>query len=177
MTSNRANERPGPFNEADALRQNQEWMARRAAEKARRQAIQRAIWELRGRTAEEQLAWYDQQGDDELADTVSRYFLPEARSELLRRETERLDRWAVEQERRDKARPRQRTIADAEGFLRRLLARGRRVPAKQILTKARNHHISERTLNRAKASLRIRSERVGFGAGGHFVWFLPSRRI
>jgi hypothetical protein len=70
------------------------------------------------------------------------------------------------------ARPRPKS-GGAEAFLRTRLAGGRQVPATAIIEEAAAAGISMRTLNRAKDRLGVRSDRVGFGPGGHVVWTLP----
>jgi hypothetical protein len=58
---------------------------------------------------------------------------------------------------------------EAQEFLRLELAQGPR-PAREIAKAARDAGIKERTLDRAKQKLRVRSEREG-GIGGEGVWF------
>jgi hypothetical protein len=58
---------------------------------------------------------------------------------------------------------------EAQEFLRLELAQGRR-PAREIAKAARDAGIKDRTLDRAKQKLRVRSEREG-GIGGQGVWF------
>ncbi len=67
------------------------------------------------------------------------------------------------------------TREDAESFLRELLADGP-VAAKEALAEARAACISERTLNRAKAALGVKTEREGEAGrrgGGTWYWRLP----
>src|ERR1700722_13275346 len=60
---------------------------------------------------------------------------------------------------------------DAKGFLRSFLSEGP-AAAKEVQAAARGEGISLRTLERAKAELRIRTFRVGFGKDSVFQWEL-----
>lgn len=62
---------------------------------------------------------------------------------------------------------------DAVAFLRERLSDGPK-PYKDILREAKDSGISERTLDRAKAALRVVSKRQGFGRDGGWEWRLPS---
>lgn len=64
--------------------------------------------------------------------------------------------------------------AEAEDWLRSELA-SEPLPAREVKRRAREAGISPRTLDRAKASLRVKAERVGFGASGAWQWSLPTR--
>jgi hypothetical protein len=64
---------------------------------------------------------------------------------------------------------------DAERFLRDLLADGSPVPAAEVIRQAHEIGISQRTLNRAKARLGVKSKRKRYGQGGQWSWHLPSK--
>ena len=57
-------------------------------------------------------------------------------------------------------------------FLTDLLANGS-VPAEEVSKRARKALISDRTLERAKSRLRVRSRKDGFGLGATWLWELP----
>jgi hypothetical protein len=65
------------------------------------------------------------------------------------------------------------SIIRAAGFLRQELAGGPR-PAHEILDRAREAGISERTLRRAKRLLAVRAKKVDFR--GAWYWILPAGR-
>src|SRR5207244_5202587 len=69
--------------------------------------------------------------------------------------------------------PRIRRLRDVQAFLHGVLADGSRLRADEVIAAALLAGIGRRTLSRAKVRLGVRTERVGFGPGGHFVWFLP----
>ena len=62
-------------------------------------------------------------------------------------------------------------LAEATEWLREALAKGLR-PARQLLAEARKDGISERTLDRAKASMRVQAMRI---PGGGWGWALPDQ--
>lgn len=62
-------------------------------------------------------------------------------------------------------------LEDAEDFLRDMLAESP-VDSKEILKEARNAGVSEKTLHRAKKTLGVRSQKLGFGRDGVWVWAL-----
>ena len=64
----------------------------------------------------------------------------------------------------------------AEAFLKGELTDGP-VPANEIKSDAANLGISESTLQRAKRSLGVESERTGFGKSGVWVWHLPEQQV
>lgn len=66
-------------------------------------------------------------------------------------------------------------LAEAKDFLRAILADGK-VEAKEVRREARNADIKDRTLERAKAELKIKSPRDGFGPGSVCYWELPTDR-
>jgi putative DNA primase/helicase len=68
--------------------------------------------------------------------------------------------------------PRRGAIEKAEEFLLNKLSAGP-VTHSQILSEAGAAGVSKRTLNRAKANLRIRSDKTDFGGG--WAWSLPSK--
>ena len=63
---------------------------------------------------------------------------------------------------------------DAKGFLRSFLSEGP-AAAREVQAAARGEGISANTLKRAKAELRIRSSRIGFGKDSVFQWELPEK--
>jgi hypothetical protein len=162
------------FDEAESVRKNEEWFARERAQRERRRTRHNAVCEVQRMTPAQQRQWLSRQRDPDLRHAVLHQLHPEVLLELLESNGEKRRRRVAEQEKRDKARPRR--IADVEAFLLRALARGRRVPAKEVTAEALQAGISRRTLHRAKAKLRVRTKRVGFGPRGHFVWFLPVKR-
>ncbi len=64
---------------------------------------------------------------------------------------------------------------EAEQWLRELLGAGP-VPAKQIIDAARNHGLSQATLQQAKEGLGIVSSREGFGKDARWIWSLLGAR-
>jgi hypothetical protein len=62
---------------------------------------------------------------------------------------------------------------EACNFLRTTLARGETLPARLVITLARDAGISQRTLKRAKRTQGVRTVRRGFGAGSSWFWSLP----
>jgi hypothetical protein len=61
---------------------------------------------------------------------------------------------------------------EAVDHLRAELAEGPR-PAKEVRKAIRDSGISDRTIDRAKAAVRVESHREGFGPGSHVLWSLP----
>jgi len=69
------------------------------------------------------------------------------------------------------------SLAEAQEFLRDLL-RGGPVEAEEVLKRARRAGVAEKTLRRAKAALRVISERQGGLADeGYWAWVLPKMAI
>jgi len=69
------------------------------------------------------------------------------------------------------------SLAEAQEFLRDLL-RGGPVEAEEVLKRARRAGVAEKTLRRAKAALRVISERQGGLADeGYWAWVLPNMAI
>lgn len=66
-------------------------------------------------------------------------------------------------------------LDEAEDFLKDALSFGAR-PVVDIHNGARKAGISQRTLNRAKSKLRIKSVRSGFGPDSKYTWVLPEQR-
>lgn len=66
-------------------------------------------------------------------------------------------------------------LEEAVDFLRQEIG-GARVKAAEILRVARQHGISDRTLDRAKKKLGVQTVREGFGRGGSWYWMLPVER-
>ena len=66
-------------------------------------------------------------------------------------------------------------VTEATEFLREMLADGPK-PAKEIRRAAREVGVSDRTLDRAKASMGIMVRRSGFGKGGAFTWEIGIER-
>ena len=66
----------------------------------------------------------------------------------------------------------QSALAEAEEFLKELLADGS-VPAIQVRESAQEVGIADRTLKRAKASLRVSARHHQTGQKGHWAWELP----
>jgi hypothetical protein len=64
-------------------------------------------------------------------------------------------------------------VQDAVDVLRTILAAGQR-KADEIKREARKAGIKERTLERAKAILGVKSRLVGFGRDGEWYWYLPT---
>lgn len=64
-------------------------------------------------------------------------------------------------------------MAEAAEWLKEYLGDGP-VPAQEAKRAAREAGFSERTVERARAKLRVTSERDGFGKGAKYVWELPS---
>jgi hypothetical protein len=65
-------------------------------------------------------------------------------------------------------------VQEAAEFLRSILEAGP-VSAEEVRKNARKAGIAERTLLRAKAVLKVRSKKIGFGAEGGWHWCLPSQ--
>lgn len=63
-------------------------------------------------------------------------------------------------------------LAEAQEFLRDLLADGP-VEAEEGWRQARKLGLKDRTLGSARAALRVKAHREGFGPGGRWVWELP----
>ena len=61
---------------------------------------------------------------------------------------------------------------DARGWLEKALADSP-MPAKETIRQAKENGIAERTLRRAKNSLRVETHREGFGPGAKWLWRLP----
>lgn len=62
---------------------------------------------------------------------------------------------------------------EVKEWLEQLLIRGS-LPAKQVEDAARSEGYAMRTVHRAKKTLGVHTNREGFGAGGRYVWELPS---
>jgi len=62
--------------------------------------------------------------------------------------------------------------ANAETFLREMLADHHEVPAETIWTAAHEKGISERTLKRVKSRIGVKTERRGYGPHGRWFWSL-----
>lgn len=65
-------------------------------------------------------------------------------------------------------------IAAATKFLLDVLGDGEEISAESVVAEAEANGISERTLNRAKAALKVKVIRKGFGKNGNFLWSLPT---
>lgn len=65
-------------------------------------------------------------------------------------------------------------LADAKDFLLEVLKEGPKI-SEEISREARRAKVAQRTLDRAKATLGIRSRKIGFGMGQHWVWLLPDQ--
>lgn len=159
------------FNAAANLRQNLEFYAAERARKEKKRAIHNAILEVQGKTLVQQRQWLEEhkgQLDTAVHGAVVRYLHPRLQLELIRETEEEIIRQAASIEK-----PSRRKRLDAENFLRHILQSGRGVPAATILREAKASGFHTRTVYRAKATLYVRTRRVGFGRGGHFEWFLP----
>ncbi|NIM48001.1 MAG: AAA family ATPase [Gemmatimonadales bacterium] len=64
-------------------------------------------------------------------------------------------------------------LGEAKEFLRDQVQDGPRL-AEEIIRNAKKAGISESTLKRAKRELKVKSQRMGFGPGGQWMWELPS---
>lgn len=172
LAIDRAIRTPDAFDEAEAVRQNQEFYAKQCSQKEGRRAAHNAICEIQGKPPAYQREWLRQQEDPFLQHSVFKYLDPVVQVELINAaESAALNRY--EEEKR-KGKTRLSKIRKAEAFLLDALPRGQPVPAETILQKAADADISTRTLYRVKTKLRIRSQRAGFGPAGHFLWLLPA---
>jgi hypothetical protein len=73
----------------------------------------------------------------------------------------------------DEARSRDSALRDAAYIVYSLLAEGP-VPASEVIGKATSEGVSKRTLDRAKAALRVKVKKRGSGRGSSWIWQLPN---
>jgi hypothetical protein len=78
---------------------------------------------------------------------------------------------ALQQEKRSNRRKKNRPRSNAARFLERLLANGP-VPVSVVHEQAKKERISEPTIDRAKAKLRVKSKKIGFKPS-QWEWSLP----
>jgi hypothetical protein len=155
------------FDSEENLRANLKWYEQQRVRKEQKRIVHNAICDVQHKSVAQQLDWVKENRD--LASSVFKYLHPEVQREVIEHAEREIHKPAEEFERKQATQ--RRLKKDVNGFLRRMLPPGRRVPARLVIAKAVELGISERTLYRAKGRLHIRSERLGFGAGGHFVWF------
>lgn len=163
------------FDEAENLRQNQEWYAKQEIEKREKRAIHNAMCDLRYKSAAQQREWLEQQKDHIVIPDFLEYLRPEVQEEVIQKERELIQKEeerALRKWKKEKP-PLPKNLRDAEAFLLCNLSTGS-LPAKKIINKAVKAGFSKRSLYRAKAKLRIRSQRLGFGSRGQFHWSLPA---
>ena len=161
-----------PFNSADNLRQNLEWYAKRKRPRQGPAFVPEAdpFEGLRHATVQGQRQWLRRHSEADWLKVPISYWRPQLQREVLQ-----ASQPAIPARAEAPGVPRIHRLRDVQAILREILSDGSRLPAKGIIAAALGAGIGERTLSRAKARLGVRTERVGFGPGGHFVWYLASQ--
>jgi 5S rRNA maturation endonuclease (ribonuclease M5)/KaiC/GvpD/RAD55 family RecA-like ATPase len=71
----------------------------------------------------------------------------------------------------------EKKVDKAAELLESMLGNGKQVSMQEIKKKAEESGISQKTLERAKFELNVKTQRIGFGRCGKTVWFLPQATL